>query len=113
MKEVGKETFEDEVLRSDKPVVVDFWGPQCGPCLSLMPEVEALTERYAETVKITKVEAPKNRRLCIDLRVLSLPTFLFYKEGKEIERVSGNDVSIEMIDRSIQKLLNGWVGTGN
>lgn len=106
MKEVGKDTFEAEVVQSDRPVVVDFWGPQCGPCLALMPEVAALSDKYGEQVKITKVEAPKNRRLCLDLKVLALPTFLFYKQGKECARVSGNDVSIKLIEDSIQKMLS-------
>jgi thioredoxin 1 len=105
MKEVGKDTFSTEVIESDRPVVVDFWGPQCGPCLALMPEVAALAEKYGEQVKVTKVEAPKNRRLCLDLKVLALPTFLFYKEGKECGRISGNSVSIQMIEDSIQKML--------
>ena len=69
-----------------------------------MPQVEALGTTYAGKVKITKVEAPKNRRLCLDLKVLSLPTFLFYKDGKELDRLSGN-VSLEAIEKSIDKLL--------
>jgi thioredoxin 1 len=105
VKEVSKETFEEEVIRSDRPVVVDFWGPQCVPCLALMPNVEGLSEKYADRVTVTKVEAPKNRRLCLDLRVLALPTFLFYKEGKEVDRLSGNNVSIRMIEESIEKML--------
>jgi thioredoxin 1 len=105
MKEVVKDTFAAEVVQSDRPVVVDFWGPQCGPCLALMPEVAALGEKYGEKVKLTKVEAPKNRRLCLELKVLALPTFLFYLGGKERERLSGNDVSIERIEDSIQKML--------
>ena len=107
MQEVGKDTFEQEVIQSDKPVVVDFWGPQCGPCLALMPEVEALTEKFNGQVKIMKVEAPKNRRLCLQLKVLGLPTFLFYKDGKEVDRVSGNNLSIQMIEASIRKMFPG------
>jgi thioredoxin 1 len=105
MKEVDKDTFETEVIGSAVPVVVDFWGPQCVPCLALMPNVEAIAERYDGRIKITKVEAPKNKRLCLGLKVLALPTFLFYKEGKEIDRLSGDHVSIHMIEDSIQKLL--------
>jgi thioredoxin 1 len=104
MKEATKETFEEEVLRSEIPVVVDFWGPQCVPCLALMPGIESLEQKSAGRIKIIKVEAPKNRRLCLDLKVLSLPTFLFYKDGKELDRLSGN-VSLEAIEKSINKLL--------
>jgi thioredoxin 1 len=105
MKEVDRETFEAEVTRSEIPVIVDFWGPQCGPCLALMPGVEAVAARYAERIKAVKVEAPKNRRLCLNLKVLSLPTFLFYKDGKESDRMSGDRVSLQMIEDSIKKLL--------
>jgi thioredoxin 1 len=106
MKEVDKDSFEAEVVGSELPVVVDFWGPQCVPCLALMPNVEAIAEKYNGRVKVAKIEAPKNKRLCLGLKVLALPTFLFYKDGKEVERVSGDHVSIQMIEDSIQKLIN-------
>ena len=105
MIEVNKDTFESDVIRSDVPVVVDFWGPQCVPCLALMPSIEVLSEKYADKIRIAKVEAPKNRRLCLDLKVLALPTILLYKDGKEIVRLTGGDVSVQMIEDSIQKLL--------
>lgn len=104
MIEINSDSFEREVLHSSMPVLVDFWGPQCGPCLALMPKVEALTERYGEKVRITKVEAPKNRRLCLTLKVMSLPTFLFFKDGKELDRLSG-DITIQSIDECLKKLL--------
>ena len=69
-----------------------------------MPQVEALGTTYAGKVKVIKVEAPKNRRLCLDLKVMSLPTFLFYKDGKELDRLSGK-VSMESVEKSISKLL--------
>lgn len=105
MIEINSDSFEHEVLHSPKPVLIDFWGPQCVPCLALMPKVEGLTERYGGKVKITKVEAPKNRRLCLTLKVLSLPTFLFFKDGKEVDRLSG-DITIQSIEASLEKLLS-------
>ncbi len=105
MKEVDKDTFETEVTGSELPVVVDFWGPQCVPCLALMPGIESLAGAYEGRVKIAKVEAPKNRRLCLGLKVLALPTFLFYRDGKEVERLSGNGVSLQMIEGALRKLL--------
>jgi thioredoxin 1 len=105
MKELDKDSFNGEVVESKVPVVVDFWGPQCVPCLALMPNVEMLAGKYSDKVKITKVEAPKNKRLCLSLKVLSLPTFLFYKDGKEVNRLSGDSVSSQMIEDSIQKIL--------
>ena len=69
-----------------------------------MPQVEALGTTYAGKVKMTKVEAPKNRRLCLQLKVMALPTYLLFKDGTEVERLSG-DVSVETIEASIKKLL--------
>src|SRR5512136_1834023 len=104
MIEINSDSFEREVLHSSMPVLVDFWGPQCGPCLALMPKVEALTERYGEKVRMTKVEAPKNRRLCLTLKVMSLPTFLFFKDGKEVDRLSG-DITIQSIEECLKKIF--------
>ncbi len=103
--EVNSETFEKEVVQSEVPVLVDFWGPQCAPCLALMPKVEGLAEKYAEKLKITKVDASKNRRLCLNLKVFGLPTFLFYKNGKEVDRLSGNSLKIEEIEEVVEKII--------
>jgi len=103
--EVNSETFEKEVVQSEVPVLVDFWGPQCAPCLVLMPKVEGLAEKYAEKLKITKVDASKNRRLCLNLKVFGLPTFLFYKNGKEVDRLSGNSLKIEEIEEVVEKII--------
>jgi thioredoxin 1 len=103
--EVNSETFEKEVVRSEVPVLVDFWGPQCVPCLALMPKVEGLAEKYAEKLKITKVDASKNRRLCLNLKVFGLPTFLFYKNGKEVDRLTGNTLKIEEIEKAVKKII--------
>jgi len=103
--EVNTDTFEKEVVQSEVPVLVDFWGPQCAPCLALMPKVEGLAEKYAEKLKITKVDASKNRRLCLSLKVFGLPTFLFYKNGKEVDRLSGNSLKIEEIGEAVKKII--------
>jgi thioredoxin 1 len=104
MTELTAENFEQEVVKSPRPVLVDFWGPQCGPCLALMPQVEALCEKFEGRVKIAKVEAPKSRRLCLNLKVMGLPTFLLFKEGKEVDRLTGN-VTIRLIEDALKKVL--------
>lgn len=103
--EVNADTFEEEVVQSDIPVLVDFWGPQCVPCLELMPEVEALGERYGEKLKMTKVDASQNRRFCLSLKVLKLPTYLFYRDGKEVDRLTGDDLKIEEIEKAVKKII--------
>ena len=104
MIEVNTENFEQEVVRAPEPVLVDFWGPQCGPCLALMPQVQALSEKYQGRVKMAKVEAPKSRRLCLNLKVMGLPTFLFYRNGREINRLTGT-ITIQSIEESLKKML--------
>jgi thioredoxin 1 len=104
MIEVSSDSFEQEILRASHPVLVDFWGPQCGPCLALMPKVEGLGERYGGKVKMAKIEAPKNRRLCLKLKVMSLPTFLFFKDGREVGRLTG-EITIQSIEDCLKKLL--------
>ena len=104
MIEVNTDNFEQEVVKSSRPVLVDFWGPQCGPCLALMPQVEALNEKYQGRVKMAKVEAPKSRRLCLNVRVMGLPTFLFYQNGREVSRLTGT-ITIQSIEESLKKML--------
>ncbi len=104
MQVVNKENFQVEVIESDKPVVVDIWGPSCEPCLALMPAVEELAERYAEDVKLVKLNSAENRRLCIDLKVIGLPTFLLFHGGKEVSRLSGKDVDIEAVEELIREV---------
>ena len=103
--EVNADTFEKEVVQSEVPVLVDFWGPQCVPCLALMPHVEGLSEKYGANLKISKIDASKNRRLCLNLKVFGLPTFLFYKNGKEVDRLTGGDLKMDDIETSIKKII--------
>jgi len=103
--EVSGETFEKEVVQSETPVLVDFWGPQCAPCLALMPHVEGLGEKYGAKLKISKIDASKNRRLCLNLKVFGLPTFLFYKNGKEMDRLTGGGLKMDDIEASIKKII--------
>jgi thioredoxin 1 len=104
--EVNTDSFEKEVIQSEVPVLVDFWGPSCAACLALMPHVEGLIEKYGARLKISKIDASKNRRLCLNLKVLGLPTFLFYKNGKEVERLTGSALKMEEIEASVKKVID-------
>jgi len=103
--EVNRDNFEQEVLKSKEPVVVDFWGPQCKPCLALMPAVEELEKDYSGRLKVAKLNAAENRMLCAKLRVMSLPTFLFYKGGVEIKRLVGEDITKNDLIAAINAVL--------
>jgi thioredoxin 1 len=87
--EATKDDFRD--LVADGVVLVDVWGPSCAPCLALMPHVEALAEERAG-LRVVKVEAPKARRLCMELKVMGLPAFLLFRDGSEIARLSEPDL---------------------
>ncbi len=102
---VNNENFENEVLQSEMPCVVDLWGPQCGPCLALMPDIEKLAESFEGRIKFCKLNVAENRRLVISLRVMAVPTFLFYKGGENIVRLTGDSVSIEKIKEEAEKLV--------
>jgi len=103
--EVNKDNFEEEVLKSDLPVVVDLWSPKCGPCLALMPQVEELAKEYEGKIKFCKLNVAENRRLVISLRVMGVPTFLFYKGGELKDRITGGEVTPEAIRERAEKLL--------
>jgi len=102
---IDKDNFEAEVLKSETPVIVDFWGPQCAPCLALMPEVEKLAEEYEGKIKIGKLNSAENRRFCMSLKIMGLPTFLFYKNGEMQAKLSGEEVSIDSIKAEAAKLV--------
>jgi len=102
--DVNAESFDKEVIQSETPVLVDFWGPQCGPCLALMPAVEGLEEKYGEKLKIVKLNASQNKRFCLSMRVLGLPTYLVYKDGQEVERLTGGDLTISDIEEALKKI---------
>lgn len=85
-----KENFRD--LVSDGLVLVDVWGPDCRPCMALMPEVERLAGERPD-LGVVKLEAPKARRLCMELRVMGLPAFVLFNNGDEVSRINGADIT--------------------
>ena len=104
--EVNKDNYEAEVLQSQLPVMVDFWGPQCHSCLALMPAVDHLENEYAGKIKVAQLNAAAgNRMLCAKLRVLGLPSFLFYKNGVEVNRLSGEHLTKKDIEEAIKGLI--------
>ena len=103
--ELNRDNYEAEVNQSDKPVLVDFWGPRCKPCLALMPSVEALEKEYEGKLKVAKLNAEGNRMLCARLRVMGLPTFLLYKDGEEVKRLSGEDITKAQIKEAIEAIV--------
>lgn len=105
LQEVNKDNYEAEVEMSSGLTLVDFWGQSCQPCLALMPFMEDLAEKHKDRLKIVKVDSAKNRRLCINLKVMSLPTIILYQDGKEVERIGNQDANKESIIAAVDKYL--------
>ncbi|MDB4444226.1 thioredoxin family protein [bacterium] len=103
--ELNRDNYEDEVNQSDTLMLVDFWGPRCKPCMALMPSVEELEKEYEGKLKVGKLNAEQNRMLCARLRVMGLPTFLFYKDGTEVKRISGEDITKDQIKEAIETMI--------
>jgi thioredoxin 1 len=107
--EITGESFAAEVLQAGQPVLVDFWGPRCQPCLALMPAVEALAGEHAGRLKVVKVNANArpNWELCRQYGVMGLPAYLFFQDGQEWRRITGPNVTKESLAQSIRELLAG------
>lgn len=86
---VTDDTFEQEVLKSDKLTVVDFWAVWCGPCRMIAPVVEELAETYDGQAKFVKVDVDDQQRYAGQFGIRSIPTLLFFKGGKVVDQVIG------------------------
>ena len=89
IKEVTDANFEEVVLRSDKPVVVDFWAAWCGPCKMVAPEMVKIAEKYDGAVDVVKVDVDANPRLSQAFNILSIPTIAFFRPGQQPMGVVG------------------------
>jgi thioredoxin 1 len=102
---LDKNTFEEEVLNAEGYVLVDYFSDGCEPCKALMPDVEALAEKYDGQVKFCKLNTTKARRLAISQRVMGLPAILLYKEGEKVDECTKDDATKENIQSMVEKVL--------
>src|SRR5881394_1116965 len=102
VKEVSDSSFENDVLKSDQPVLVDFWAAWCAPCRMLAPTVEAISEQYSGKAKVTKLNVDDNSGVSSKFGIKGIPTLIVFKDGAEKERIVGvtsKEAIAQVIDR--------------
>ncbi len=87
--DVSDQNFEDQVLKSTQPVLVDLWAPWCGPCRTVAPVIDKLAEKYQGRFKFCRLNIDKNPKTTAQYRVMSIPTLIFFKGGKAVDTVIG------------------------
>jgi thioredoxin 1 len=102
--QVSDASFEGDILKSDVPVLVDFWAPWCGPCRSVGPIVEDLANQYAGKLKVAKVNVDESTEVAMRYQITSIPTFIVFKNGQVADRALGalpRSEFVKLIDRNL------------
>ena len=102
--EFSEQNFEEEVLKSDKPVLVDFWATWCAPCRMMAPALDAIAEQYAGRAKVGKLNVDDNMTLTGQYQIRGVPTLLLFKGGQIQEHIAGA-ASKEAISKLLEKHL--------
>ncbi len=101
-----EENFENEVLKSDKLVMIDFWAAWCGPCKMIAPTIEELAIEYDGKAKICKLDVDNNQRIAMQYGIRSIPTLLFFKNGQLVDQLVGavpKSMIVEKLDNNLNK----------
>jgi len=102
---ISDSTFEEEVLKSDVPVLVDFWAEWCGPCRMVAPVLDEIAAEKGGKMKLVKLNVDENTRTAASLGITSIPTMMLYKNGTAVERIVGAQPKQRLLQQ-IEKHLN-------
>jgi thioredoxin 1 len=102
---VSDETFKDEVLNSDIPVLVDFWATWCGPCKMLAPVIEQVSQNFNGKVKVVKMDVDANPITSMSYEIASIPTVVLFNQGKSVNKLIGFR-PLEQIESAVKGTLN-------
>src|SRR3989454_12102990 len=105
VKETSDSAFETDVLKSDRPVLVDFWAIWCQPCRALAPTIEAVAEKYSGTATVVKLNVDDNPSVSQRYGIKGIPTLILFKNGREEERVVG-----ATSEQAISRMLDKHIG---
>lgn len=104
--EITDANFEELVLKSDKPVLVDFWAEWCGPCRMVGPVVEQIAETHSDKIKVVKLNVDENQDIAMKYGIQSIPSLMVFNKGKEVNRTVGaapKDTYLKFINDSISR----------
>jgi thioredoxin 1 len=96
---LSDDSFENEVIKSDKPVMIDFWATWCAPCRMIAPVVEELAKEYDGQAKICKIDVDANPGVASKYGIMSIPTILFFNHGKLVDKVVGAVPKTQLVSK--------------
>lgn len=102
--EIDESSFDTEVLKSEKPVLVDFWAPWCGPCKAIGPIIEEIAGAFGDKIKIVKCNIDNNPSIPSKYGIKAIPTLIFFKEGNVVDQITGL-VGKSKLEEAIKKIV--------
>ena len=99
-----KDNFESEVMNSDMPVLVDFYADWCGPCKMMSPVVDNIAEKYAGKAKVGKVNVDQQQEIARQFGIMSIPSFVFIKDGKKVDQAMGA-MPVSALEARLEQIL--------